>query len=83
LLARAGPFGKGGGLTSRDRCYFPVTVRHDGHAWTHVGMRDKGNFSLMMGSFSPDGKLSFRLNFDRFEDTHPEIANQRSTVSRN
>jgi spore coat protein H len=75
--ACGGPFGKGGGLTSRDPCYFPVTVRHDGHAWTHVGMRYKGNFSLMMGSFSPDSKLSFRLNFDRFEDTHPEIANQR------
>jgi spore coat protein CotH len=40
-------------------------------------MRYKGNFSLMMGSLLPDGKLSFRLNFDRFEDTHPEIANQR------
>ena len=26
---------------------------------------------------SADGKLSFRLNFDRFEDAHPEIANQR------
>jgi spore coat protein H len=72
-----GPVGKGGGLTTRDPCYFPVTVRHDGHAWTHVGMRYKGNFSLLMGSFSPDAKLSFRLNFDRFEDTHPEIANQR------
>jgi hypothetical protein len=76
-LGAGGPPGKGGGLTSRDPCYFPVTVTHDGHAWTHVGMRYKGNFSLMMGSFSPDGKLSFRLNFDRFEDTHPEIANQR------
>jgi spore coat protein H len=75
--ACGGAFGKGGGLTSRDPCYFPVTVRHDGHAWTHVGMRYKGNFSLMMGSLSPGGKLSFRLNFDRFEDAHPEIANQR------
>ena len=37
--ACGGPFGKGGGLTSRDPCYFPVTVRHDGHAWMHVGMR--------------------------------------------
>src|SRR5688572_7116536 len=78
-----GPFGKGGGLTSRDPCYFPVTVTHDGHAWTQAGMRYKGNFSLMMGTLSslmmgtPDGKLSFRLNFDRFEDAHPEIANQR------
>jgi spore coat protein H len=75
--ACGGPVRKGGGLTYRDPCYFPVTVRHDGHAWTHVGMRYKGNFSLMMGSYSPDGKLSFRLNFDRFEDAHPEIANQR------
>jgi hypothetical protein len=76
-LGAGRPYGKGGGLTTRDPCYFPVTVRHDGHAWTHVGMRYKGNFSLMMGSLSPDGKLSFRLNFDRFEDAHPEIANQR------
>jgi spore coat protein H len=79
--ARAGadgrPFGKGGGLTSRDPSYVPVTVTHDGHAWTHVGMRYKGNFSLMMGILSPDGQLSFRLNFDRFEDAHPEIRNQR------
>ena len=45
-----GPAGKGGGLTLRDPCYFPVTVTHDGHAWTQVGMRYKGNFSLMMGS---------------------------------
>ena len=37
--ACSGPTGKGGGLTSRDPCYFPVTVRHDGHAWMHVGMR--------------------------------------------
>ncbi|MGH9241611.1 MAG: CotH kinase family protein, partial [Vicinamibacterales bacterium] len=77
------PSGKGGGLTARDPSYFPVTVTHDGHAWTQVGMRYKGNFSLMMGSLfslmmgTPDGKLSFRLNFDRFEDAHPEIANQR------
>ena len=83
--ACGGPFGKGGGLTSRDPCYVPVTVTHDGHSWTHVGMRYKGNYSLMMGSLSslmtgslsPDAKLSFRLNFDRFEDAHPEIANQR------
>jgi spore coat protein H len=75
--ACGGSAGKGGGLTLRDPCYFPVTVSHDGHTWTHVGMRYKGNFSLLMGSLSPDSKLSFRLNFDRFEDARPEIANQR------
>jgi len=80
--AATGPAGKGGGLTSRDPSYFPVTVTHDGRAWTRVGMRYKGNFSLMMGILSmgilsQEPKLSFRLNFDRFEDAHPEIANQR------
>src|SRR5688572_6429300 len=81
--AGGGPFGDGGVLRLRDPSYFPVTVTHDGHAWTQVGMRYKGSFSLMMGSLlslmmgTPDGKLSFRLNFDRFEDAHPEIANQR------
>lgn len=75
--ACGGRGGKGGGLTTRDPCYFPVTVSHNGRVWTRVGMRYKGNFSLMMGSFAPDSKLSFRLNFDRFEDAHPEIANQR------
>ena len=37
--AATGPAGKGGGLTSRDPSYFPVTVTHDGRAWTRVGMR--------------------------------------------
>src|SRR4030095_9005229 len=45
----SGRVGQGGGLTLRDPSYFPVTVTHDGHAWTQVGMRYKGNFSLMMG----------------------------------
>ena len=76
-VAGGGMFGSGGILRLRDPCYFPVTVTHDGHEWTHVGMRYKGNFSLMMGGMLPDGKRSFRLNFDRFEDDHREIANQR------
>jgi spore coat protein H len=72
-----GIFGNGLKITTRDPSYVPVTVTHDGRTWTRVGMRYKGNFSLMMGSISPDSKLSFRLNFDRFEDANPEIANQR------
>lgn len=40
-------------------------------------MRFKGNFSLMMATITSNGKMSFRLNFDRYEDEHPEVANQR------
>jgi hypothetical protein len=72
-----GPQGRGGGLTARDPTYVPVTVRHDGREWTNVGMRYKGNFSLMMSAIMSSGKISFRLNFDRYEDTRPEVANQR------
>ena len=64
-------------LTARDPEYVPVTVRHDGREWTNVGLRYKGSFSLMMSAIMAGGKISFRLNFDRYEDTHPEIANQR------
>ena len=74
----AGP-GLGGPLAmiGRDPVYVPVTVQHDGRAWTHVGMRYKGNSSLMMASVGGDGKIPFRLDFDRYEDEFPEIRNQR------
>ncbi len=56
---------RGGGapsLTSRDPMYVPVTVRHEGRVWTHVGMRYKGNSSLMMSNMSGSGKVPFRLH---------------------
>jgi hypothetical protein len=73
-----GPFAGGWQLTTRDPEYVPVTVRHDGREWTRVGLRYKGNFSLMMSAIAASRKISFRLNFDRYEDTSPEVANQRS-----
>lgn len=72
-------FGGRGGiqLTSRDPIYVPVTVEYDGHSWTNVGMRFKGNLSLVATVNSGNGKIPFRLNFDRFEDQAPETRNQR------
>jgi hypothetical protein len=64
-------------LTTRDPIYVPVTVRHDGRVWTHVGMRYKGNSSLMSATVSGNGKVPFRLDFDRYEDEFPAIRNQR------
>ena len=75
----AGGFGAGRALslTSRDPIYVPVTVQHDGRTWTHVGMRYKGNSSLMFAGIGGSGKIPFRLDFDRYEDDFPEIRNQR------
>lgn len=78
--AMAGLVGRGGGapqLTTRDPIYVPVTVTHDGRTWTKVGMRYKGNSSLMSATMSDSGKVPFRLNFDRYEDAFPGTRNQR------
>ena len=71
--------GRGGApqLISRDPVYVPVTVEHDGRRWTHVGMRYKGNSSLASANTSNNGKVPFRLDFDRYENDAPETQNQR------
>ena len=89
-LGRGGPFpggGRGGGreagrggapnLTARDPMYVPVTVAYDGRTWTEVGMRYKGNSSLMASRTGANGKVPFRLDLDRYEDEQPAIRNQR------
>ena len=76
----AGARGRGNGapnMTTRDPMYVPVTVHYNGRTWTRVGMRYKGNSSLAMASMTGGGKIPFRLDFDRYEDEHPEIRNQR------
>jgi spore coat protein H len=72
-----GPGGGGGAdLIPRTPVYVPSTVRFNGKTWWHVGIRFKGNSTLSMGWRSGVGKLPFRLNFDKFEDQHPEIEGQ-------
>jgi spore coat protein H len=71
-------FGPGSGainLLAEDPMYVPVEVRQDGHVWTRVGMRYKGNSSL--AASGGRGKLPFRLDFDEYEDEHPEVDDQR------
>lgn len=55
----------------------PVELRYDGLVWWHVGMRFKGNSSLISAWQRGVRKLGFRLDFDRWEDDYPEIRNQR------
>jgi hypothetical protein len=80
MPAGAGRLGGRGGapnLTTRDPMYVPVTVRSEGRTWTQVGMRYKGNSSLMASRAGANGKVPFRLDLDRYEDEHPAIRNQR------
>ncbi|MET0343944.1 MAG: CotH kinase family protein [Polyangiales bacterium] len=60
-----------------DPVMVPVTVRYDGKVWTRVGFRYKGNSSLSRPWTERIRKLPFRLDFDKFEDEHPELKNQR------
>ena len=69
--------GGGGGLNFDNPIYVPVTLSYDGRTWWHVGMRYKGNSSLKSSWTSGVRKLAFRFNFDKFEDDHPELDDQR------
>ena len=69
--------GGGGGFPTIEPAYVPVTVRFNGKQWTDVGFRLKGNSSLSSAWRQGNYKLPFRLNFDRFEDSIPDIEDQR------
>ncbi|MEK7704228.1 MAG: CotH kinase family protein [Myxococcota bacterium] len=64
-------------VTLGDPIYVPAEVHHDGRTWWYVGMRYKGNSSLSATYRAGNGKLPFRLNFDRYESEHPKIDDQR------
>ena len=55
----------------------PAEVFYKGKEWYRVGVRFKGNSSLQRTWENGNLKLSFKLDFDEFEDTYPEIDNQR------
>lgn len=69
----------GGNDTTSD--YDPIwveaSVTVDGITWDHVGIRYKGNSSLTSAYQSGNNKLSFKLDFDEFEDVYPETEDQR------
>lgn len=78
-LGGAGPRAGGGGLLepAADPIFVPADVFYNGVEWYRVGIRFKGN-STLQGSWG-DGilKLSFKMDFDEFEDEYPQIKNQR------
>lgn len=76
-----GEFGRQGppGLTETDEdpIFVPADVYYDGTQWYRVGIRFKGN-STLQGSWQQGIlKLSFKMDFDEYEDDYPQIKNQR------
>ncbi|KGL63623.1 CotH kinase family protein [Polaribacter sp. Hel1_85] len=71
--------GPGGGSTfsDEDPIFVPGQVFYEGIEWYKVGLRFKGNSSLQSSWQSGILKLSFKLDFDEFEDDYPQINNQR------
>ncbi|RTE52017.1 spore coat protein [Arenibacter aquaticus] len=69
----------GGGLieTDEDPIFVPGEVIYNNKEWYRVGVRFKGNSSLQSSWSSGILKLSFKLDFDEFEDEYPQIDNQR------
>ncbi|PQJ78866.1 CotH kinase family protein [Polaribacter porphyrae] len=83
MTATYGAFGSGGsggqGLidTDEDPIFVPGEVFYEGKQWYRVGLRFKGNSSLQSSWQNGILKLSFKLDFDEFEDDYPQIDNQR------
>jgi len=74
-----GTFGAGGGgdFADENPIFVPAEVFYDGLEWYRVGVRFKGNSSLQSSWQNGILKLSFKLDFDEFEDDYPQIDNQR------
>ena len=60
-----------------DPIWVPCSFNFDSTEWYHVGIRYKGNSSLQSAYQSGNNKLSFKLDFDEFEDDYPDLKNQR------
>ena len=67
----------GGSFTTTDPIWVTGTVEFEDSVWTDVGVRFKGNSSLMSAWNSGSLKMPFKLDFDEFEDVYPGIKNQR------
>lgn len=77
LNDQVGGFGGGQATTDFDLVWGPCSFKFNDIEWYNVGIRFKGNSSLQSAYQSGNNKLSFKLDFDEFEDDYPELNNQR------
>lgn len=59
-----------------DPKFVECSVYYNGKQWYNVGVRYKGNSSLKGAWYDNSLKIPFKLNFDYFENSYPEIQNQ-------
>lgn len=71
------PGGGMGGFDFGDTSYVTSTVTFNGETWNSVGFRYSGNSTLQTSWRSGTKKISFRLDFDQFEDQDPSTEDQR------
>lgn len=82
MTATYGEFGQPSGAnglldTDENPIFVPADVFYNDKQWYRVGIRFKGNSSLQSSWQQGILKLSFKLDFDEFEDDYPQIDNQR------
>jgi hypothetical protein len=81
IFGASNPGGLGGGggtsFSDEDPIFVPGEVYYNGKQWYKVGLRFKGNSSLQSAWQSGILKLSFKMDFDEYEDDYPQIKNQR------
>lgn len=78
--AGGGRGGRGGGGTTElqfDPIWGEATIAFNGETWEHVGIRYKGNSTLRGAANSNSDKFPFKLDFDEWEATYPQIDDQR------
>jgi len=63
--------------SDEDPIFVPAEVFYNGKQWYRVGVRFKGNSSLQSSWQAGILKLSFKMDFDEYEDDYPQIDNQR------
>ncbi|KNY29266.1 CotH kinase family protein [Pseudobacteroides cellulosolvens] len=64
-------------LDGENPIYVPATVKFNDNTWTNVGVRYKGQSSLLRPQLSRDHKYPLHLKFDEFEGQYPDIKDQR------
>lgn len=69
--------GQPGMMNAENPMWASGTVTFNGETWTNVGVRFKGNSSLVSSWSSGSLKLPLKLDFDQYEDTAPETTDQR------
>jgi len=63
-------------MRSRDPIYVDADLRIGERTWRHVGIRYKGNSTLMRSWHERTGRLPLRIDMDRFEERYPETKDQ-------